>query len=110
MEELGSKFVFWQHMPHLLLGLFHPDLAIAKEIGHRCIAEWESQPSKALFHRVVHRFFKGIVFEQLKQFCADPLSPLRAYPALHNMVYVYNTVSLVERSIEAEHAKITEVF
>lgn len=110
MEELGSKFVFWQHMPHLLLGLFHPDLAIAKEIGHRCLAEWESQPSKALFHRVVHRFFKGIVFEQLKQFCADPSSPLRAYPALHNMVYVYNTVSLVERSIEAEHAKITEVF
>ena len=107
-EELQSKFDFWNHLPHLLLGLFHPDLSVAKYIGHLCIAEWEKQPNKALFHRVVHRFFHGINFQQLKAFCADPLVPLRSFPELYLLVFSYNTISLVERSIEAEHSKIEE--
>jgi hypothetical protein len=106
-EELGAKLAFWQFLPYKLLGLGCRSLHVAKRIARECRLEYEAA-NKQHLHRVTFRFF-GVetIKAQLMDFETSVL-PLSRYPELAMLVFCYITISVVERSIESEHAKITE--
>ena len=107
-EEFQAKLLHWQHLPYSLLGML--DTRRGKGIARKCLAEFESeQCDRTKLHRVCHRFlFDNVVLDQIKKF-ASAEAPIEQFPRLHNLLVAYNSVPLVERSIEAEHAKIGKV-
>ena len=107
-EEFSAKFEMWEHLPYLLLGLACADVAMAKNCASRAKSECTAcdQPRA---HRVTQIFFTDpVVVAEIDHFCASG-EPLRHYPALYNRVTSYSLISLVERAIEGEHAKIEHV-
>jgi len=77
----------------------------SKQICRECICEWE-QCDQTKAHRVAHRFFGDpVVLSQLKSF-GNSDAPLQDFGRLHNLLVTYNSIPLVERRIESEHAKI----
>ena len=109
-EEFQAKLLHWQHLPYSLLGMLDNDSRRAKAIARKCIAEFESeQCDRPKLHRVCHRFLSDdVVLGQIKSF-ASTAAPIGDFPRLHNLLVAYDSVPLVERSIEAEHAKIGKV-
>ena len=107
-ETYSAKFEMWRHLPYMLLGLA-ADKDKAKQIGKSARAEWAScDQSKA--HRVCHVFFRDAkIVSDLDKFCTSDRE-LSHYPRLHNLVTSYSLISLVERAIEGEHAKISNAF
>jgi hypothetical protein len=104
-EEFQAKLLHWHHLPYLLLGMLYPDLRRAKEIARRCLSEFQ-QSDRSKLHRVCHRFLSDdAVLGQIRSFAFND-APIQDYAVLHNLLTMYNSVPLVERSIEGEHAKI----
>lgn len=102
-EEFQAKLLHWQHLPYSILGML--DRRRGKCIASKCLAEFE-HCDRSKLHRVCHRFFSDDdVLCQIQSFASTD-APIEHYPRLHNLLVAYNSVSLVERSIEAEHAKI----
>ena len=108
-EEFQAKLQHWQHLPFKLLGLLATDEGRAKQICRECICEWE-QCDQTKVQRVAYRFFGDpVVLSQLRAFGTSDV-PLQAVGKLHNLLVMYASIPLVERSIESEHAKIEKVF
>jgi hypothetical protein len=104
-EVFSAKMFMWKHLPYLIVGMNVCDSSSAKAVARQCLSEWESCDQRKA-HRVAHRFFADpVVLEQIKAF-ASSLLPVSEYPRLHNLLQLYSSVSLVERAIEGEHAKI----
>ena len=107
-EEFQAKLQHWKHLPFKLLGLLNNDENLAKQICRECICEWE-QCDKTKVQRVAWRFFGDrLVRSQLHAF-GNSDAPLQSLGKLHNLLVMYASVSLVERNIEGEHAKIEKV-
>lgn len=108
-EEFHAKLEHWLHLPYSILGLLASNLFEAKQCAKRCIEEFHAG-EKSRHHRVTLRFFMDtVVGKQLVLFSEDSSSELAKYPELYELVLGYNTVPLVERRVEAEHAKVTKV-
>ena len=108
-EEFQAKLQHWKHLPFKLLGLLATDEDRAKQICRECICEWE-QCDQTKVQRVAYRFFGDpVVLSQLRAFGTSDV-PLQALGKLHNLLVMYASIPLVERSIESEHAKIEKVF
>ena len=108
-EEFQAKLQHWKHLPFKLLGLLAADEDRAKHICRECICEWE-QCDQTKVQRVAYRFFGDpVVLSQLRTFGNSDV-PLQAVGRLHNLLVMYASIPLVERSIESEHAKIEKVF
>ena len=108
-EEFQAKLQHWKHLPFKLLGLLATDEDRAKHICRECICEWE-QCDQTKVQRVAYRFFGDpVVLSQLRAFGTSDV-PLQALGKLHNLLVMYASIPLVERSIESEHAKIEKVF
>ena len=99
----------WDHLPYSLLGLASPEIEQAKSAAIACRLEWSNCRDKQKVHRVAQLFFRSASLSaQLDAFC-ESSEPLSKFPALHNLAHAYALTPLVERSIEAEHAKIGQV-
>lgn len=104
-EEYQAKLLHWHHLPHSLLGMLDPERRRGKDVGRRCLNELE-QADRSKMHRVCHRFFSdSVVMQQLRDFASGD-ARIQEFPQLHNLLVMYNSIPLVERSIEGEHAKI----
>jgi len=106
-EVYDAKFGMWRHLPYILLGMAHPDRRKAKLCAHIALSEWRASEQRKV-HRVALRFFSDpVISRQLATF-ADPATnmDLTELAALHNLTLEYSLISLVERQIEGEHAKI----
>jgi hypothetical protein len=107
-EEFTAKLQQWHHLPYALLGLLSSDSNSAKHVARNCRSEYQSC-DKARLHRVALRFFEDpTVSRQFDAFCDTPVC-LDELPELWNLVVMYNSISLVERAIEGEHAKIEKL-
>ena len=106
-EVYDAKFGMWRHLPYILLGMAHPDMRKAKLCAQIALSEWRTSEQRKV-HRVALRFFSDpVISHQLATF-ADPATnmDLTELAALHNLTLEYSLISLVERQIEGEHAKI----
>ena len=83
----------------------HDNILEAKECARRARIEWNSCDQTKV-HRVARRFFgDAVLCLMISQFC-DTDRPLASFPQLFVLVLAYCSISLVEREIEGEHAKI----
>ena len=107
-EEFQAKLQHWKHLPYSILGLLDDDVRRAKATARSCRQEWRIS-DKAKIHRVAHRFFSDkVIARQFDLFCDTDIL-LRMLPDLYNMVLMYNSVPLTERSVEAVRAGIQKV-
>lgn len=106
-EVYDAKFGMWRHLPYILLGMAHPDRRKAKLCAHIALSEWRASEQRKV-HRVALRFFSDLVISRQLATFADPATnmDLTELAALHNLTLEYSLISLVERQIEGEHAKI----
>jgi hypothetical protein len=109
-EVYSSKLAMWSHLPYKLLGMFCHTLHLAKACARCCIDEWQSCTDRPKVHRVAWLFCgRPIIFAQMVAFAdGDSGVQLSDFPELFNLVLRYALVSLCERSIEGEHAKIEQ--
>lgn len=103
-EEFAAKLEHWNHLPFLLLGLLADDVEIARRCAKQAREEFNAGTA-SMQHRVSLRFFGDpLIKQQIDAFIES--GELLDYPELFNLVVAYNMVPLVERAIEAEHARI----
>jgi hypothetical protein len=116
-DELRDKFDFWLHVPYRMVGVFYcvqgGDLEEAKQIARECVAEYEKAIADGLYdklHRVAHLLLgKGTVCrKELAEFIARG-QRLEDFPVLYFTLQEYALCSLVERAVEAMHAKIKRI-
>ena len=113
VECLQAKFSFWHEIPWKLIGVWHcmqgGDLGKSKEILAQCVQEYDSivQAGKGRdLHRVAHRLLDPSMLcgSELRKFMHD--GTLDQYSNAFCGLMEYALVSLVERGVEALHAKM----
>ena len=106
-QNLALKLGFWSVLPHLLCGLAHPDPAQATLVAKECCKQFDNAPFEHLHHRLSTIFLSpsGILRRSVDQLAEGVrLCDLPSYARL--CVHRFRFVSVVERRIEASHAKL----
>lgn len=111
IENLKLRLAFFQHLPWVILGGCHHDLAVAKAQLGRAKEVWISLPQEARSFqhcKAKELFQEGPMQEQLNAFI-DTDCMLSDCPLLEAYLAPLTFVQITERIIEAAHKEIGDV-
>ena len=106
-EEIGSKFAYWDELPHLCLGMY-PNDSESQVIARRVQEKKAAHPADAHTHRVTRRLLFDVEagFGAMVKALAD--DGVMA-PELEAELEQANMVSTCEQRVEEIHAKIYQI-
>ena len=106
-QSFSQKAYFWQQIPHLLCGLAHHDPAKARVTAQDCCKQFDMAPVGHLHHRLSTVFLHpgGALREYVEALAGG--GDLSSMPKFVQVaVQRFKLVNVVERRVEADHAKL----